>query len=596
MASTEEFDEFYLATRRRLVLQTFALTGDLGAARVAVRDAYVSAWHHWRKVSRRADPEDWVRPRAWSNAQRLHTARLLHREKKLEPQQLAVLSALGKLSLPQRRTLVLAHLAALPMAESAQELGATQARAEDLLQGATAAFAVAAGTDTVTIRAQLESLAEPARLAALPRASIIRRSGRKRRRLHALAGVVVAAAVTAAGGMFVHGIDQTSGHPGRNADPKIVTRAMLMTPATLRPLDTRQTWEQVSTSDNTGGTGIYNPCQANRFADKEGISSLVRTFRAVGSPVRTAVQTVEVSASQKAAAKTYNTTLGWYAGCHAARLQVLKSYAVSGVGDAATLLELQLPADGGLHRYSVAIARTGAITTATVTDTAGKKAPAPAGLTSTLAGAVQRLCTSKKAGTCVTTPAARPAMVPPSGEARGMLAVGDLPPVGRIDKPWVGTDPTPTATNHSATSCDGANFAKAGAARPVTRTFLIPQAKVAKRFGLSQTYGRFGDRLRAAAFVKQIGKKMAKCEDRDLASTIGTHFEKARDAGDSSFSYWRLETEVNDKSTITFWMGVIRVGPYVAQVNFAPSKGTDIKERAFRDLVVRARDRMFELP
>ena len=52
-----------------LLVQTYALTGDLPASRSAVRDAFVAAWHHWRKVSRLEDPESWVRPHAWQHAQ-----------------------------------------------------------------------------------------------------------------------------------------------------------------------------------------------------------------------------------------------------------------------------------------------------------------------------------------------------------------------------------------------------------------------------------------------------------------------------------------------------------------------------------------------
>ena len=48
MRAEEQFDSFYLKTRRALVHQTFALTVDLTAADRAVRDSYVAAWHHWR--------------------------------------------------------------------------------------------------------------------------------------------------------------------------------------------------------------------------------------------------------------------------------------------------------------------------------------------------------------------------------------------------------------------------------------------------------------------------------------------------------------------------------------------------------------------
>ena len=86
MKRADEFDAFYKDARSRLLLQTYALTGDLPAARSAVRDSFIVAWHHWRKVSRQDDPEVWVRPYAWTHAQRRHTARIWHRDKSLDPE------------------------------------------------------------------------------------------------------------------------------------------------------------------------------------------------------------------------------------------------------------------------------------------------------------------------------------------------------------------------------------------------------------------------------------------------------------------------------------------------------------------------------
>ena len=67
--AADEFDAFYKNARTVLLQQTFALTGDLPASRSAVRDAFVAAWHHWRKVSRLEDRDAWVRPLAWRYAQ-----------------------------------------------------------------------------------------------------------------------------------------------------------------------------------------------------------------------------------------------------------------------------------------------------------------------------------------------------------------------------------------------------------------------------------------------------------------------------------------------------------------------------------------------
>ena len=142
MRNPDEFDAFYKDARDRLLLQTYALTGDLPASRSAVRDAFVAAWHHWRKVSRLDDPEAWARPHAWAHAQRRHTARLWHREKGLDPEVLATLDALGKLPVNQRKTLLLTQLSSVSMADMAREVGLPQAQAERELQRATAQFAV----------------------------------------------------------------------------------------------------------------------------------------------------------------------------------------------------------------------------------------------------------------------------------------------------------------------------------------------------------------------------------------------------------------------------------------------------------------------
>src|SRR3954452_16616634 len=125
-----DFDDFYLTSRRRLVLSAYALTGDLAASRNAVADAFVAARHHWPKVGRLPDPEEWVRPRAWAMAQRRHVARLWHREKGLSAAQKDVLDALHHLPDQQRKVLLLTELAALSTSDIGRELGESPARVE----------------------------------------------------------------------------------------------------------------------------------------------------------------------------------------------------------------------------------------------------------------------------------------------------------------------------------------------------------------------------------------------------------------------------------------------------------------------------------
>ncbi|HEX6247887.1 MAG TPA: hypothetical protein VFZ64_08465, partial [Nocardioidaceae bacterium] len=134
MRAEEQFDSFYLKTRRALVHQAFALTGDLAAAQRAVRDAYVAAWHHWRKVTTHEDPRDWVRPRAWALAQRRHTARLWQKTRDLPPADREVLDALHRLPVSERRALLMVDLAGVPLDVAARELNVTQVALERQLR------------------------------------------------------------------------------------------------------------------------------------------------------------------------------------------------------------------------------------------------------------------------------------------------------------------------------------------------------------------------------------------------------------------------------------------------------------------------------
>jgi len=591
MPTAEEFDEFYVNTRRRLVLQTFALTGDLGASRTAVRDAYVATRHHWNKVGRMADPEQWVRPRAWSIAQRRHSARRWHREKSVSTDQAALLEALHRLTDAQRKTLVLTHLAAVPLGEIGREIGETQDRTEDLLQSGTAAVAVDLGADSTSIRARLESLGELADTVKLPRPPIIRRNGLRRRRNHAVVGSVLAVLVTIGAGALVMPDAAAPAPPRPSA---LVSKKMLLTPEQVAPLSPKQPWQVTGTTDNTEGEGLNTMCQAARFADPRGLGTWVRKF-VTAAPQRSLVQTVEISNSPGAAKKAYDTTLGWYTGCTVPRIQLVDAYAVQGVGEQAQILRMRIP-ERQPRSFLIGIARSGALTTSAVLETQTPAPSSPKLMVSALTASMRDLCSSDVIGDCVGTVTTQAALPPATGEAAGMLAIADLPTIADVMNAWAGTEPVPARLNVAATTCDEADFTKAGAREPVTRSYLIPEANLPKRFGLTETRGEFSTGKAAAAFVTQIVTRMKTCPKRDLGSAVSHDVVQLKGTSGPSYALWRLENQVNKKEDVVpFWMGVVQVGRQVAQVTLTPVGKYDVDRRTFEALVVRARDRLLEL-
>lgn len=596
----ESFDSLYRSTRRALLLQTFAVTGDLPVARAAVRAAYVSAWRHWRTVAALEDPAGWLRARAWRHARRRHTVGARRRSPAPSPEQRAVLDALGRLPGADRRALVLVDLAGLDRDRAAAELGQP-----------------AATTDVGPARASVAEHLEvpvhdvPGRLAGLdlllehvtqPRATLLRRAVRSRRRTQLVVGAVVATLAIVAAGAFVTHPEGTSAEElglVKPSSPAPTDRSAMMPTADdllyaeqMSRFGPTRTWHTSRTGNNTTGDGINTVCQEDRFADPKGYSALVRSFHASGKPARHAVQTVEVSRSPRAAARAFRTTVGWYAGCQVARLQVVDAYHVDHVGDEADVLTLRVGRTP-VTTVSVAVARTGSVTTSTVGTSTGGAPPPVREVTRSLGEAVEKLCARTGSPGCVGTPTFRAVPPPPTGDERGLLATADLPPVGRIDDPWVGTRPARPTRNPAATTCDRASFGGAGASKPRSRTFLVPQADVPARFGLTETYGRFRTPRAAARFLADVRGHVAHCEKRDLATSVDSAARHR--TGRTDRSTWTLTTEVSRTEKVRFRVGFVQVGPRVAQLTFAPTSSDDMTDRTFDALLVRASERLRQL-
>lgn len=618
LAREEQFDSFYHATRRSLVHQTFALTGDLGAAQAAVREAYTAAWHHWRKASAYADPQDWVRPRAWQQVQRRHTARLRHRTKGLSDHDRTVLDAVAQLPATQRRLLVLVHLAEVPLTDSARELNLPLETAERNLREGTVTFAEAFGTEATpqAVRTHLVSLGATAGSVSLPRPSIVRRAGQKRRRSHTAIAAAAATFLSVAAGAFTYqptgaepadssaasgpAHDGTAGEPAdapaapaSSPDPSeaLPTAEELLDAGQIAHLGGAPRWRVVETHDNTDGDGINSICQQSRFADPDGLSAVVRTFQAAGERRRNAVQTLEISESEDEATRTYRTMLDWYAACETEQVQLLRSYRVDGVGERGHVLLLRSwsrPVD----TYTVGLAQVGQVVTSIVGRAPGAEVVKAGRATRALQSAATQVCEKTGAGTCAAKASYASAAPPMPGSEKGMLSIVDLPDVG-VGEPWAGTRARGGRRNPASTTCDRANFARAGATRTRTRTFLIPGARLPTRFGLTETYGVFGGPRAARRFLSEVRSKVARCEDRDLATDLVGARSTERDGFE--IVTWDLETEISDNETVVFRTGFVRAGKRVAQVTLAPAGRADLGARDLQDLLLRAGERLLEV-
>ncbi len=607
-SAAARFDAFYAASWQPLLLQAYAVSGDLHVATDATRRAFVDAWHHWSRAEWRG-PGEYVRSQAFARGTWRTRTQVFRRAEPVEPEQQETLTALAGLSAAARKAVVLACLSQIELHDISRQIAETDERTVTLVDEGLEGLGAALGLPPDDVPVRLHALEPAARAAARPTASEIRALGVRRRRGWLVGGSAAAVALTLGAGALVQAAPKEVVAPVPASLGSAVTQRMLLPTSGLAPLGRPARWSVLSTGNNTEGTGLKTFCQASRFADPQGLRAFVRTYRLGGDLQRRAVQTIELSRSRRQSDKAYHTVLGWFGGCSTSRLQLLSSYDVQGLGDEAEVIKMraQSPRAGdagdgskgggtGLNSYAVGVVRTGSIVTWTAFTTDGASNPSTDNLVSGLSHALQRVCTSRAAGSCAARPAVQENPPPPSGEQAGMLALADLPPVPGVSAQWVGTDAATSRTNPSATTCDNADFVASGADPAYVRTFLIPKAKLPTRFGLSETLGEFPGRPKAQGLIDQVTKQMASCEDRDLGASITEEASRPNGTGDSTWHLWRLESEVSSKQTIDYWMGVARVGSNVAQVSFVPGDGKqDLSKAEFTALVVRARDRLFEL-
>ncbi|GAA4811858.1 hypothetical protein ACFQ0K_04310 [Nocardioides caeni] len=614
------FDDYYKSARDRLLLQTFALTGDLAVARSAVREAFVVAWHHWRKTARFDDPEGYVRPLAWRKAQRRTTALPLRRRKDLDPEVREVIDALDALTVTQRRALLLTQLAGVSLADMAHEVGLAAETAERELQLGAAQFATQLAIPTSHIHLMLAALADATRSVTWPRATIIRRAGAARRRAHTVIGGATAVVALVAGGAVA--LDSTGSRPTLDREPPPAASTTLpsgpavnrLPDTALLPLETVRTtlpargWAEGRTGDNSTGNGHALPCQSTRYADPKGNAAWVRSFRngTRSSASRTFVQFAEASVSEPRATRTYQRTLRWFTACQAPaddasaipRVQLVSTWDVAGVGDQSALLVLRSRV--AQETYVVGVARSGLFTTTTsLTATVPKGQANEEGVAALLATAVDRLCTLADGGACADDPApkvtARPAY--PVGRTPWFVSEVDLPPLERDQGPWVGTPAAKLSADRNDTGAIGCDIVRLfGSFRDQEvkgnqfRTFVLSASDLPTTVGLTQTVGSLPPRA-ARRFVERVREQMAACPDLDASA--GTEVtEIAGDGADTSLSAWHLSTALPNDETLEGDVAVVRSGTSLSVLVYVAAPGAGMADGDFADLARRARERL----
>jgi RNA polymerase sigma-70 factor (sigma-E family) len=152
VAVTQDMDDLYAATYQRLVVQMYAICGDLRDAEDAVQEAFVTVLRKRSGLTGIDNPEGWVRTVAfnrlrggWRHAAvvRRYQHRVPGPQAALDvgPEHVAVVSALAQVDRDQREVVVLHYLADLGTAAIAAELGIPEGTVKSRLSRARARLA-----------------------------------------------------------------------------------------------------------------------------------------------------------------------------------------------------------------------------------------------------------------------------------------------------------------------------------------------------------------------------------------------------------------------------------------------------------------------
>jgi RNA polymerase sigma-70 factor (ECF subfamily) len=152
MGPPESVSELYAGSYRRLVVQLYAVTGDLAEAEDAVQEAFVRVLCGRSPAAGLANPESWLRRVA------VNVARSRYRRRRLlnvllrstapppaapdpSPDHVLVIAALRRLPVGQRHALALHYLADLPVDEVARTLDVSVGTVKSRLARGRAALA-----------------------------------------------------------------------------------------------------------------------------------------------------------------------------------------------------------------------------------------------------------------------------------------------------------------------------------------------------------------------------------------------------------------------------------------------------------------------
>lgn len=598
MTRVDEFDSFYRATVRSVLVATYAATTDRRVAQDATVDAYRRLWRTWSR-QRGSNPLGFTRSEAWRQVALNRGTHPLRRRRERDSD-LELLSALSDLDSDGRRLVVLMTIGDLDLDEAAHEVDVDDELALELASRSFTQLETRIGTTLDDVVARLRALREITDELEMPDPATIRIEARRKAARNTTVLLVATVAAILVGGLLA-----ANGEPAARQEtmpyrekigaesPDIVLDSHNLGSNDLLSLDEvsrlrpSSSWQVEDTDNDITNTTPYATCPTRRFADPDPLKVFVRAY--TSSDDDRVAQSIEVSRSASASRAAYRDLVGFYANCEHPRVRLYDAYTVKRPFGDFQILRLQSFRDPSRF-ISVGFAQSGAVTSTVVHESSGTKPTDVDTFARTLNDSIARVC-EISGGNCSDDVEVLEASLPATSQNPGFLNVVDLPPVDDIDAIWSASKPQTTEPNPAATPCDKATFVGDGFTSTQSRLFTIPDAsQLPTGFAIAQTTATMTSEDAVKDFVTTLSATVSECPDSDLPIKVD---QKKKISGDGfRGNVWRIGFEVEKDTYLYYRMGIVRRGATVSQVLFPPAGEYALSAKDFNALVERAGERL----
>ena len=418
--------------------------------------------------------------------------------------------------------------------------------------------------------------------------------GRRSRRALAVIGGVVAIALIVAG--VVWGINQntTSSTPTASASQPQPALDPLLTDADVAGLASAS-W-QVSTTQPTPGSAypLCIPVTAEGMPVPDRTAE--RLITSTSTQTDSVKNVVETYADAATAAKAFQERLVQAGTCPDTEALIVSSYTISNLADAALGSQIRVQATQTEY-HTLVISQSGRnlslVDVMTTEKSVGVTAAARVA-----AKPLARLCSGGE-GTCPGTLKLTRAL-PAAGALAGWLVEADLPRITAGAGRWGATDPS-KSLSIVGSQCEAVNLQQVtGTTAAAQRTMLLADDSAAPTgFGVDQVTYTFPTNTAAKRFVTTLTANLKLCPSRVPTATVeagptvkGTGADTVAITGSS----FQVTQKTGADGTFPFRVAIITVGPKVGYLVANPSTTFDFTDDQWKDIVLRAGQRISQAP